>query len=307
VNGTDAEFLHSATALDNGWQVHVLLDYHALIHALNLQYLGIFLALALATGLAGGLAGLSARRLVQPLERLTRELAGGEHGTVSSLAPLPAGAAQEIALVHEELQRSMRAAAHHREELEQQVTARTRELEQANALLQALASADALTGLGNRRVLEERFPMLRAVAERAKASIAVVVIDLDHFKQLNDRHGHLVGDECLKRVAALMQQEFARRTDLLVRFGGEEFVLAVECPSIEVLHRKLDKLRARIEAMQLAGEDGTAIRVTASFGAVLGAAGHGAELMDWLRLADACLYRAKAAGRNAVIAETLAA
>ena len=161
------------------------------------------------------------------------------------------------------------------------------------------ASRDPLTGLFNRRRLEEKVEELWGQSDDQVSPIATLMIDIDHFKAFNDRHGHLVGDLCLKRVANVVA-ELARIDDLAIRFGGEEFLLLLPRTSLSNAIRIADRLRRAIEALAIPHETlGGSKVVTASFGVMAGAiSAHTAE--ELIRGADDALYAAKRDGRNRV-------
>ena len=152
---------------------------------------------------------------------------------------------------------------------------------------------DGLTGLWNRTYLDDRILAETAIVERYHRPLACMMIDLDHFKALNDGYGHDVGDSALRAVAGLFG-EMCRREDVACRYGGEEF--AVLCPGVQAGGAAViaERLRARIEATNIAAPGGT-LKVTASFG--VSDVGGG---MDFLRRADQALYKAKRDGRNRV-------
>jgi diguanylate cyclase (GGDEF)-like protein len=163
-------------------------------------------------------------------------------------------------------------------------------------LLRNQALRDALTGLYNRRFLDEMLEHLSLDARRRQAPLSAIMIDLDYFKALNDQYGHAAGDTVLRSVAATML-EGLRATDVACRYGGEELaILLPDCP-LEMAAFKAEQLRARIA--ELAGEPGGA-RVTASLGvaAMPETSDSAAGLMVH---ADAALYQAKLAGRNRVV------
>jgi diguanylate cyclase (GGDEF)-like protein len=184
------------------------------------------------------------------------------------------------------------------DELEARVEERTAELRHANRILAELAAVDALTDLYNRRGLMDIGQREIALARRGGRNLAVMMMDLDHFKEINDRHGHQAGDETLRHFAALLKK-LARGSDSCGRYGGEEFVLLA--PETELAgagvfaERILDEIR-RTPVPTSKGE----IRVTASIG-VAALAARDATLADVLRRADAALYEAKAAGRDRVV------
>lgn len=167
-------------------------------------------------------------------------------------------------------------------------------MEQVDAL-KAAATTDYLTGIPNRRSFFERAQPLLAVALRGQAEVAVGLIDLDHFKSINDSHGHEAGDTALASVARLLVSE-CRQTDLVARFGGEEFCVLAFNLTGESRDAYFDRLRSRINELSL-DFSGQPIMLSASIGvssnAELGLEGMIAE-------ADQQLYRAKQEGRNRV-------
>jgi diguanylate cyclase (GGDEF)-like protein len=161
--------------------------------------------------------------------------------------------------------------------------------------LRDMAIRDALTEIHNRRFFFEAGKGLFANAKRDQIRLTAAMIDLDHFKQINDTHGHEAGDLVLKRVAALLRSH-CRQTDVVVRFGGEEFaVLAVNVADASV-RQFFDKVRGMIEQEEILYK-GKPLRVTASFGVCHGAR---ASLDAMMKEADRLLYKAKEKGRNRV-------
>jgi diguanylate cyclase (GGDEF)-like protein len=160
--------------------------------------------------------------------------------------------------------------------------------------LERLATSDPLTGAFNRRTLEGELERAIAWSRRHGSPLGVAVLDLDHFKRINDQCGHDVGDRVLVDFAALVQAH-VRAEDRLFRMGGEEFLLLLPDMAPEALHAVAEALR-RTVAEHLS--DG-ARPVTVSIGAAMLAAGESRRA--WLARADAALYRAKAAGRDRVV------
>ena len=162
---------------------------------------------------------------------------------------------------------------------------------------QRYAEADSLTQLTNRRRGEELAEQQIRLMSRMHKPLGLCMFDLDHFKRINDLHGHLVGDQVLKEIARLLRT-MVRESDILFRWGGEEFVLV--CPDTDdgAMHRLADKLRQSIEALPWPAPM-EALSVTASMGVAL-FPGDGTTLPELIACADSALYRAKASGRNAV-------
>ncbi len=183
-------------------------------------------------------------------------------------------------------------------ELEARVDERTLELRHANRILAELAAVDPLTDLYNRRGLTDIGQREIALARRGGRNLAVMMLDLDHFKAVNDRYGHQAGDDTLKHCAALLKR-LARGSDSCGRYGGEEFVLLA--PETELVGAGVlaERILEELRSTPVPTSNGE-IRVTASIGVtVLGA--RDAKLADVLRRADAALYEAKAAGRDRVV------
>jgi diguanylate cyclase (GGDEF)-like protein len=174
-----------------------------------------------------------------------------------------------------------------------------REREQLIEKLQLHSNTDFLTNLLNRRAFTERVTQQLAIAQRNNWPVALIMFDLDHFKQVNDLHGHAVGDTVLTEVAVIASKLF-RAADTLARHGGEEFIaLLVNCGEADA-EAFSNRVRAAIEAASFTGADGAAFRVTASFGVAAATAADVTDINAFTRLADQALYRAKAEGRNRV-------
>lgn len=157
-----------------------------------------------------------------------------------------------------------------------------------------LATRDPLTGAANRRSMEEEMLLAIETARRDLRPCGLAILDLDHFKQINDRHGHAAGDQCLIEFANLLKSS-TRKADRLFRYGGEEFVLLLPGADAAALRVILGNLRAKIgDGLRCSGE-----AVTCSMGAAeLGAD----ELPEaWLHRADLALYQAKHSGRDCVV------
>jgi diguanylate cyclase len=192
------------------------------------------------------------------------------------------------------------------ESLEQRVQERTATLQEtlhqlsnANLRLAELNRRDGLTGLFNRQTLSEELTRACARAERGKQSVAILMLDLDHFKQVNDRYGHLAGDACLRHAAQRIQQRL-RSSDLLARFGGEEFVALLDNTSLDGALDLAEQLRDDL-ARHPCPYQQHSIPLSLSIGLHAGVPHDPSCGEHWLDLADRALYRAKAGGRNQVV------
>jgi len=176
------------------------------------------------------------------------------------------------------------------------------------AELRRLASSDPLTGVPNRRRFEESSAQIIAAKEAGGRCVAVLMLDVDHFKKINDTHGHPVGDEVLK-VVARRCREALREHDLFARFGGEEFIALLPSTSAAEAPLAAERLRSVIAAAPV-HVDGVQVPVTISVGGAVGETLPGADkalLEALIGQADEALYAAKAGGRNRVMMAGLSA
>jgi diguanylate cyclase len=168
------------------------------------------------------------------------------------------------------------------------------ELAKALARIQELATRDELTGLINRRHMIELLEQERQRCVRSGRTFCVAIIDIDHFKRINDRYGHAVGDEVLRGFARAAEGA-TRLADMLARWGGEEFVLMLADTRAPLARGGLERLRERVAA-NVVDVDGEAIRITVSAGLTEHIAGE--TVAQALERADRALYEAKAQGRD---------
>ena len=169
-----------------------------------------------------------------------------------------------------------------------------------NARLEQLAQTDPLTQILNRRALTERSTAEMERALRYDASMALLMIDLDHFKRVNDTYGHLVGDDVLRDVAQLLAVTI-RGSDIVARYGGEEFLVLLPETDDEGAERFAERIRAAVETHAFSkSSQEPVLRLTASVGVAVFPAARIETVEDLFARADAALYRAKADGRNRV-------
>jgi len=224
--------------------------------------------------------------------------------------------AQAVALGHERRARAsqhalIQATESANRELEQRVLSRTTDLNAAmeqlrvaNDQLQLLSTTDGLTQIGNRAFFDTTIANELRRAERQQSPVAIILLDIDHFKRINDTHGHLAGDACLRALADLLRPRIHRAGDILARYGGEEFVIALMGVDLQQTLALAEEFRAAIAALEMAFE-GTPLHMTASFGVVSAIPRPLLTAQEYLAAADRALYEAKGAGRNCVRAATL--
>lgn len=178
------------------------------------------------------------------------------------------------------------------------------ELSRYRGLLEHLSTTDGLTGIANRRCFDETLQREWRRAMRRATELAVVICDVDHFKDYNDSHGHLAGDDCLKRVAAALRDGVRRPADLVARFGGEEFAVLLPDTTLVGAAQVAERLRCAVMDCAIPhGRSSVSSVVTISLGvASITPAPEAARVEVLTGEADRCLYLAKRGGRNRVVA-----
>lgn len=184
--------------------------------------------------------------------------------------------------------------------LRHRVEAQQERLESQNRELLHLATYDTLTGLVNRRHIEHHASQERSRAARTASPLSLIVIDIDDFKAVNDQHGHAVGDAVLQQVARVLAQRL-RGSDVVARWGGEEFLAILPDTDGKAATALADELRRHVADVAVPVDDGH-VRVTASMGVAHVDVADPDGLEDAFRRADAALYEAKEAGKDRVVA-----
>ena len=172
------------------------------------------------------------------------------------------------------------------------------ELKRSNELLLELSNTDHLTGLFNRRYMMEALDKEVHRSTRKGGSLSLILLDIDHFKQVNDSYGHLQGDVVLQKVALQLQKEL-RSYDCAARYGGEEFVAILPDSSIKEAMFVAERIRLAVQGTRFSGPL-TKLNLTVSLGVTCFPRENAASVDDFIKLADDALYRAKANGRNRV-------
>ena len=192
------------------------------------------------------------------------------------------------------------------EALEARVAQRTQELERtmtnleiANRELAKLSVTDPLTKVHNRRYFDETLAREIERSSRTGQALSLILVDIDHFKQFNDLYGHLVGDDCLRLVAATLKEVASRSTDLVARYGGEEFCVVLPETGVEGALRVAERVRESVAAMRFLVKE-TPVPVTVSVGVVALIPPADGRYTDMLSMADEALYQSKENGRNRV-------
>ncbi len=165
--------------------------------------------------------------------------------------------------------------------------------------LKKMAETDGLTQLYNRRILDEILPRIWRHADREKASLGLILIDIDFFKQYNDKYGHQAGDDCLRKVAKAIGDSARRPLDYAARYGGEEFLIILYAPTHGFMVKVLEEIRGSIEALNIPHQKSSVSSiVTVSSGAGLIWPNEDLRVDASLKRVDDALYQAKDEGRN---------
>jgi diguanylate cyclase (GGDEF)-like protein len=193
-----------------------------------------------------------------------------------------------------------------KQQLEREVDIRTEELQdalarlsEAHTILKKMNAIDAVTGIHNRQYFDENLEKEWRRAKRQGYEISMLLLDVDHFKRVNDTYGHLAGDECLAAIATKVNQLFNRPSDVVARYGGEEFVVVLPYISGDNALRLAERLRKNIEKSTFSA-DGHDLQVTVSIGVATALPNDELRPRDLIDWSDSVLYAAKLAGRNLV-------
>lgn len=174
------------------------------------------------------------------------------------------------------------------------------ELLEANRKLQALSNTDGLTGLANRRHFDEALDSEWARYKRSGQPFALILVDIDYFKIYNDQYGHQMGDDCLRSVAAVLQEHARRNGDISARYGGEELIIIAIDTHLNDALQMAEHIRQSVAALDLSNAHTPAGRVTVSIGVSAIAHDEYPDAQQLLKAADMALYRAKGEQRNCV-------
>jgi diguanylate cyclase (GGDEF)-like protein len=186
--------------------------------------------------------------------------------------------------------------------LEDKVLQRTAELQAANQRLEQLSITDGLTGLANRRHFDATFEQEWQRAIRQGSPLAVLMLDVDHFKAYNDHYGHPAGDECLRQLAHILHAQVKRAGELAARYGGEEFVVLLPGVSVDLAGQTAERIRSALELLSMPHQASAVSQVvTLSVGVAVAQPQRGENPYSLLKAADEALYQAKAQGRNRVV------
>ncbi len=185
-------------------------------------------------------------------------------------------------------------------ELEQIVESRTRELAEVNKLLEIQSNTDSLTNIGNRRLFDNAFINEWNRGQRSGTPLALILLDIDHFKRFNDHYGHLAGDACLQTLAKGLAESGRRAGELVARYGGEEFVVLLPNMDKQAVLETSKHIHQMVLSLAIPHANSPFGIVTVSLGVAILQPSSQRLPVELVRQADAALYHAKMAGRNCI-------
>lgn len=321
-------YLATGHTLRSGWRVYLVRPLESIEtvmigeYEVALAWLGgaLIISICLALAMVSGIS--------DPLESLDRSVREFDLSIPQRRPDPPAGAPLEVRSIfghlgeldkrmrttYSELRKALAQGEKLQGELiyvisnrEKEIETRTEELKEANATLQRLSREDSLTGLANRRWFAQFLAQTWRTALRDNKAISILIMDIDDFKAYNDTYGHQKGDECLKLVAQAIRSTVGRASDLVSRYGGEEFVVVLGDTPLEGALGIAEQIRAAVESLELPHKAAKYHRhVTLSIGVTSTLPTHDTQPETVLIAADRAMYNAKHDGKNRVAYSTAA-
>ncbi|HEY9032161.1 MAG TPA: diguanylate cyclase [Kangiella sp.] len=287
-------YLYKKSITDSGWKIFALSPPDALIDAYKNDFYKLIISLLIIASIVLLVTQKFSKQITRPLENIVKHFSANE--------PIPEKArsiysSQEIESVRDQLQQAQFFMLEYQKTLQQQVEAKTKELTEANEKLALVSVQDELTQIYNRRGFNQNAKKGFAFALRHATPVTMAILDIDHFKQVNDTWGHSAGDECIIMVAEEMKKRFKRDSDFVARYGGEEFVVFVAGGDWEVHQRMLEELRVNIANREVYYED-KIISITVSIGSYSVFNDLDITYDELVSNADKLLYQSKSSGRN---------
>ncbi|MBW8185886.1 diguanylate cyclase [Shewanella nanhaiensis] len=301
LNNPNPEFVYTHYQLNNGWKLYIVKPFSPLLKLLETQYLTTFTVLILSLIITVIVTRVISTRLTEPLTMIANKFGDKGHKNAAAYH-IDEESPQEFLTLYQSIKKSKQELISYQLELEEKVAIRTFELEKANKKLQSLAEKDDLTGLFNRRSAESRFKTTHNLCLRSDEVMVIAILDIDNFKGINDTFGHQGGDQCLRAIANSMKLFFKRDSDVISRYGGEEFLLILPMTNPDMVEDHLNEFRLQLKRLVIQPpHQTTEIMMTVSIGAIVANANYSKSLEDWFRQADLNLYQAKNQGRDKVI------
>lgn len=292
VNGS--YYLYKRSVTDSGWKIYALSSPDTLIDAYKNDFINLIISLLIIASIVLLVVQKFSKQITRPLENIVKHFSSNE--------PIPAKArsiysSAEIESVRDQLQQAQFFMLQYQKTLQEQVESKTKELREANKKLALVSVQDELTKIYNRRGFDQNVKNAFAVSIRHATPVTMAILDIDHFKNVNDQWGHAAGDQCIIMVAEEMKKRFKRDSDFVARYGGEEFVVFIAGGDIDIHRKMLEELRINIANNEVYFEE-QIISITVSIGAYSVKDDLDITYDKLVSNADKLLYRSKSSGRN---------
>lgn len=294
----EVSYLYQSVNNAKGWTVYTFIDPIRLFEGISTYLLFISLSLLLSMVFIGILSKGLAAKITTPLRNLDRFIA--DKTNVEKLL-VESKITEEMESVAKKVVHSRKISEDFQRELSTQVEEKTLELKALNEVLLKQSQTDSLTGLYNRGAFDTLAANTYKYCQRHKKPFTLVLLDIDHFKSINDNYGHVAGDACIAKVAQLIGSKCRRDTDIVARYGGEEFVLLLASDNHENHQQYVTSIHNIIEQHILQFND-YRIAVTISGGVIKVVNDFSQDLISLISMADEQLYISKNNGRNQVTA-----
>lgn len=290
------QFLYYQHSTDYGWQILTLTSPQQSTAEMMDNFFILFICATLLLLSFALIANQLSKKITRPLE----DIAG--HFPDKKLHPSlleEAKVSIEMVSLAETLVSSHAVISDFHQQLTQQVDNETRQLKQLNKELYSLAQKDSLTQLLNRAGFNRFALGAYRHCVRNRISMSLILIDIDHFKKINDSHGHQFGDKCIIRVSQVLQEHCKRDTDIIGRFGGEEFIIMITGKEIAEHHERMQLIKDSISQARFKhnNED---VRMSVSAGILSVSTDYAIDFESMIKLADEQLYLSKRTGRNKI-------
>lgn len=291
----DKQYAYRKKQTPYGWKVYVLTESTSLTANIrnNFVIAGISLLLVITVFLA--FAYKLSQRISAPLMALLES----EDNSVEAATGF--ANSKEFSAVANKLKRSQFLMKNFENRLKQQVTEKTEQLEQLNLQLAAQAREDGMTHLLNRSGFDEMAVNAIKTSYRLGQPFSMALLDIDHFKKINDTHGHLFGDKCLQAFSALMQRNCKRETDIIGRYGGEEFIIFMAGKNVQAHHQLMQNIHQQTQKVRLTPtQSNEPVSFTVSIGICSVLGNVNLSMQEIVKLADEELYKCKGSGRDRI-------
>lgn len=290
-------YLYSEWLTKEDWSVLILKNPEIIYRYLSQDIIVVSISLIFVILFFLMVARQFSSQITSSLENLVEQFSNGETTKPISVSKIPS---REIASLFETLTKAKQLSSEFQDRLSAEVEQKTGQLTKLNQKLEQLARVDGLTQLLNRRTFDEEAQKILKISARQKTPLSFAIIDIDNFKKINDSLGHPAGDYCINALAKRLADTFKRDTDLVGRYGGEEFALILNGADIESHNKMLLQFHQSVADSSMLFQQNT-ISLTVSIGVISIICDNSTSYAQLVSNADKLLYQAKQSGRNKIV------